>query len=74
MTVKVSSTNLLQKQGGCGDESMAFFPKILHKQVGYNAADLRTHSSSSLLLIWPALEGEISTSQAELQKADDMVN
>ena len=59
MIVKVSSTNLFHRYGGCGDELMAFTSNPSMYKFATEGTYWRAHCSPYLLFKVPALEGKI---------------
>ena len=64
--IKVSSTNLSQREGG-GEGGEGLYFKLFHKDVCYEGADGGSHSFSLYLLIILTLEEEVGVGKAELQ-------
>ena len=67
MIVKVSSTNLFHRSGGCGADLMASTSKLSLYRFATMGLWV-THSNTLQLLKVFSLEAEIGTVEAELQK------
>ena len=63
---KVSSTNLSHSVGG-GGGAKSFYPKLFHKDVGYERGHGGSYSCTLDLFIKLTLEEEVSVGEAELQ-------
>ena len=64
---KVSSTNLSQREGGCGKEERALYFKLFHEDVSYEEADGGSHSCTLYQFIILTLQEEVGVGKAELQ-------